>query len=82
MSSINNGDLNGARAINNQMPMPLALIAFSSSTILEKFPLSVVVSVVQFRALVLNIIPIWLWMGIGARPMGLGRWGDQDIGAL
>ena len=58
-SSINNGDLNGTGAVDSYMTISLALIALSSDSNLEKFLLTTIVSVVPFRALVLNIIPIW-----------------------
>ena len=53
------------------MPIFLTLIALSSGINFGKSPLSAFVSVVLFKALVLNIIPMWGW--VGTRPKGLGR---------
>ena len=54
-NSVNNDKLNRSGAIDNYMPIPLALIAFSNGTNLENF-FETFVSVIYSGVLVLNII--------------------------
>ena len=60
-------------AVDNYMPIPLALIAFNDGANLKNFLFRTSVSIIYVDVLVLNICLEWGWKG--TRPMRLGMWG-------
>ena len=73
-NSVNNGNLNRIGAVDNYMPIPLALISFSNGANLENFLFGTFIFVIYFGVLILNIIPEW-----GERVLDLCSWVGGEL---